>query len=122
MRTSLGSWGPGAWRADLVGSDEVTITGETTFRWLPGGFFLEQHGKMNFLGMGLDTLELIGCEPQTRTFPSTVYANISPQPLPYRWEVEGDTLKISVSYGPLDATFTGRFSEDGQKLRRVAWF
>jgi hypothetical protein len=34
----------------------------------------------------------------------------------YRWEVEGDTLKISVSYGPLDATFTGSFSEDGQSF------
>jgi hypothetical protein len=69
---------------------------------------------MNFMGMELESLQLIGYDPQTGTFPSTVYANISPQPMPYRWEVEGDTLKISVSYGPLDATFTGRFSDDGQ--------
>jgi hypothetical protein len=34
--------------------------------------------------------------------------------LPYRWEIDGDTLKISVSYGPLDATFTGAFDDDGQ--------
>jgi hypothetical protein len=27
-----------------------------------------------------------------------------------------DTLKITVSYGPLDATFTGRWSEDGQSF------
>jgi hypothetical protein len=107
----VGTW---SMEGHLVGSDEVAITGETTFRWLPGGFFLEQHGKMNFMGMELESLELIGYDPQTGTFPSTVYANISPQPLPYRWEVEGDTLKISVSYGPLDATFTGRFSDDGQ--------
>jgi hypothetical protein len=25
-------------------------------------------------------------------------------------------VKIMVSYGPLDATFTGRFSEDGQRF------
>jgi hypothetical protein len=52
--------------------------------------------------MQLDSLELIGYDPESGTFPSTVYANMSPQPLPYRWEVEGDALKISVSYGPLD--------------------
>jgi len=49
----------------------------------PGGFFLEQHGKMNFMGLELESLELeslelIGYDPQTGTFPSTVYANISP--------------------------------------------
>jgi hypothetical protein len=100
----------------LPGSDEIVITGETSFRWLPGGFFLEQHGTMDFMGMQLDSLELIGYDPETGTFPSTVYSNIGPQPLPYRWEFDGDTVKISVSYGPLDATFTGRFSEDGQSF------
>jgi hypothetical protein len=78
-----------------------------------GRLLLEQHGTMDFMGMQLDSLELIGYDPETATFPSTVYANIGPQPLPYRWEVEGDTLKISVSYGPLDATFIGSFGADG---------
>jgi hypothetical protein len=41
-------------------------------------------------------LELIGYDPGTKTFPSTVYSNMSPAPLPYRWEVGDDTLKISV--------------------------
>jgi hypothetical protein len=34
----------------LVGSDETSIRGETRFRWLPGGFFLEQHMTMDFIG------------------------------------------------------------------------
>jgi hypothetical protein len=109
----VGTW---SMEGHLPGSDEIMIKGETTFRWLPGSFFLEQHLAMNFLGMDLDSLELIGYEPETGTFPSTVYSNISPQPLPYRWEIEGDSVKITVSYGPLDATFTGRFSEDGQSF------
>jgi hypothetical protein len=109
----VGKW---SMEGHLVGSDEIVIKGETSFRWLSGGFFLEQHGSMDFMGMQLHSLELIGYDPKSGTFPSTVYANISPQPLPYRWEVEGDTLKISVSYGPLDATFTGSFSEDGQSF------
>ncbi len=38
---------------------------------------------MNFMGLELESLELeslelIGYDPQTGTFPSTVYANISP--------------------------------------------
>jgi Protein of unknown function (DUF1579) len=109
----VGTW---SMEGHLPGSDEIMIKGETTFRWLPGGFFLEQHLAMNFLGMDLDSVELIGYEPETGTFPSTVYSNISPQPLPYRWEIEGDSVKITVSYGPLDATFTGRFSGDGQSF------
>jgi hypothetical protein len=36
--------------------------------------------------------------------------------LPYRWEVDEDTVTISVSYGPLDATFKGAFSEEGQRF------
>jgi len=39
-----------------------------------------------------------------------------PTPLPYRWEVGDDTVSISVSYGPLDATFKGGFGEDGQSF------
>ena len=84
----VGTW---SMEGHLVGSDEIAIKGQTTFRWLPGGFFLEQHGTMNFLGMELDSLELIGSDPETGTFPSTVFTNISPTPLPYQWELEGET-------------------------------
>jgi hypothetical protein len=34
-------------------------------------------------------------------------------PLPYRWDVRGDSVTITVSYPPLDATFTGSWREDG---------
>ena len=33
----VGTW---SMEGNLVGSDETNIRGETTFRWLPGGFFL----------------------------------------------------------------------------------
>jgi hypothetical protein len=56
---------------------------------------------------------VIGYDPETQTFPSTVCANLSPEPLPYRWDVQGDTVTISVSHGPLDAAFTGSWREDG---------
>jgi hypothetical protein len=52
-------------------------------------------------------------DPETDTFPSTVFSGFSPTPLPYRWDVQGDTVTIAVSYGQLDATFTGSWREDG---------
>jgi hypothetical protein len=107
----VGSW---SMEGHLVGSSESNIKGRTSYRWLPGGFFLEQRVELDFMGLKIDSLELIGYDPESETFPSTVYSNISPLPLPYRWEVDGDTVKISVSYGPIDATFTGAFGEDGQ--------
>lgn len=106
----------GTWNMEghLVGSTENNIKGQTSFRWLPGGFFLEQSFDLDFMGLKINSLELIGYDPETRTFPSTVYSNLSPTPLPYRWEVGDDSVKISVSYGPMNATFTGAFSQDGQ--------
>ena len=41
----------------------------------------------------------------------TAYSNFSPEPLPYRWDVQGDSVTITVSYGQLDATFTGSWRE-----------
>jgi Protein of unknown function (DUF1579) len=105
----------GRWtmEGNLVGSDEKNIKGETTFSWLSGGFFLEQRVQIDFMGLQIDSLELIGYDPETGTFPSTVFSNFSPEPLPYRWDVQGDTVAITVSYGPLDSTFTGSWREDG---------
>ena len=42
----VGTW---SMEGHLIGSDEITVKGETTFRWLPGGFFLEQRAALNFL-------------------------------------------------------------------------
>ena len=106
----VGRW---SMEGNLVGSDDKNITGETTFRWLLGGFFLEQRVRIDFMGLQIDSLELIGYDPETDTFPSTVYSNFSPEPLPYKWDVRGDNVTISVSYGQLDATFTGSWREDG---------
>ncbi len=106
----VGRW---SMEGNLVGSDEKNVRGETTFRWAVGGFFLEQRVQIDFIGLQIDSVEMIGYDPETDTFPSTVYSNFSPEPLPYRWDVRGDDVKISVSYGQLDATFTGSWREDG---------
>jgi hypothetical protein len=56
--------------------------------------------------------EIIGYDPETKAFASHVYSNLSPTPLPYKWDIQDGKLTISVSYGPLNATFTGKFSKD----------
>jgi hypothetical protein len=49
----VGTW---TMEGDLVGSEEKNIKGETTFRWLPGGFFLEQRAHIDFAGVEIDAL------------------------------------------------------------------
>jgi Protein of unknown function (DUF1579) len=59
----------GRWSMEghLVGSDETTIRGEATYRWLPRGFFLEQHVQLDFMGLNIDSRELIGYDPPRPT-------------------------------------------------------
>jgi Protein of unknown function (DUF1579) len=93
----------GTWTltGNLVGSDEENISGEITFQWLEGGFFLQQDASIEFAGMfQVKARELIGYDPESGAFASYVYSNISPEPLPYKWDLRDDTLTISVSYGP----------------------
>ncbi len=105
----------GTWemRGKLLGSDGETIVGETTFSWIPGGFFLEQRFGVDFAGLEIHSVELVAYDPETDSFPSTVYSNLSPTPLPYRWHVDGDDVTIEVTYGPMDSTFHGTIGADG---------
>ena len=109
----IGTW---EMKGRTLNSKEDNVVGRTTFEWLPGGFFLQQRIELNFMGMELRSVELIRYDPDTQSFPSHVYSNMSPMPLPYTWDVQGDDLTISVAYGPIDATFQGKFSEDGKRF------
>ena len=44
----VGTW---SMEGHLVGSNENNITGQASYRWLPGGFFLEQRIELDFMGM-----------------------------------------------------------------------
>ncbi len=46
--------GRGSMEGHLVGSDETNVRGETSFRWLPGGFFLEQRVQIDFMALQLE--------------------------------------------------------------------
>lgn len=110
----VGTW---SMRGHLIGSDKENIVGRTTFQWLEGGFFMQQDVAIDFAGMiKIKSRELIGYDPETRAFSSSVYSNLSPTPLPYKWDMQDNTLTISVSYGSLNATFKGEFSKDGESF------
>jgi hypothetical protein len=110
----VGTW---SMKGHLVGSDKENIVGKATFHWLEGGFFMQQDVEMDFAGTTrIKSLELIGYDSATKAFASNVYSNLSPVPLPYKWDVQGNNLTITVLYGPLNATFNGSFSEDGKSF------
>ena len=106
----------GTWemKGRTLGSEVDDVAGRTTFEWLPGGFFLQQRVKLTFAGYQVEGLEVIGYDPATGTFPSTVYPSLAGTPVPYRWEVEGDELTITTDV--LGATFRGRWSADGESF------
>jgi hypothetical protein len=103
-----------------LGSDEDSIKGTTTFKWLHGAagasFFLEQDMEMDYAGQQIKSREIIGYNSQTKAFSSYVYSNMAAEPWPYEWEVQGDNITISIKYGPMDAVFHGKFSSDGKSF------
>jgi hypothetical protein len=104
----------GTWdlRGHTLDSGEDNITGWTTFEWMPGDFFLEVRGEMDFKGFKAQSLEIIAYDPATRTFPAMVYSNMSGNVLPYYWDVQG----ITVTHWMDDSKFMGTLSDDGKTL------
>jgi hypothetical protein len=109
----------GRWtmKGHLVGSDEENIVGEVAYEWLPGGFFMRQKLKLDFAGMvGIEVEEFVGHDPETGNLKSLVFSNMSPEPLPYSWHVKDGKMTITVNHGPMDATFQGELSADGDSF------
>jgi len=92
-----GPWGPGG---PMTGDDECSL--------MPGGFFVAQRFKADFDGMPIESLEIIGYDPETDSFPSTVYANMAATPLADEWVLDDDDVTIKTE--ELGATFHGRWS------------
>lgn len=104
----------GTWRlrGRTLGSSEDNVSARATFEWLPGGFFLKQTFEAEFAGMPIASLEVIGYDPASDTFPSTVYSSLVGVPIPYRYEVRGRDVTITTDLAG-GARMTGRISDDG---------
>lgn len=104
----MGTW---EMKGRTLDSDRDNVTARATFEYLPGGFFVAQRFKADFDGMPIETLEIIGYDPKSDTFPSTVYASMAATPLAYRWELASD--EVTITTDELGATFHGRWSGAG---------
>ncbi|HEY6568260.1 MAG TPA: hypothetical protein VI341_12160 [Actinomycetota bacterium] len=76
---------------------------------------MQQRITIDFLGMSIESLELIGYDAGIDGLTSSVFSNLAPDALPYFWNVSGKNVEVKVNYGLLHATFTGEFSEDGNQ-------
>jgi Protein of unknown function (DUF1579) len=107
----------GTWdvRGRTLGAERDDVSGRLTFEWLPGGFFLQQRTELDFQGLEIRGLEIIGYDPATGRFPSTVYSNLVGVPIPYEYEVQGDrvTIRTELAGG---ATYTGTWAKDGELM------
>jgi hypothetical protein len=107
----------GTWdvRGRTLDAEEDNVSGRLAFEWLTGGFFLQQRVQLNFMGLDIAALEVIGYDPATGRFPSTVFASMIGVPIPYEYDVEGDrvTIRTELAGG---ATFTGTWAEDGSSM------
>ncbi|HYU75427.1 MAG TPA: DUF1579 family protein [Ktedonobacteraceae bacterium] len=104
----------GTWsiKGRTLDSQDDNISGRVTIEWLPGGFFLQQRGEMEFMGSKIHSLEIVGYDPSTKAFFSNVYSNMAGVPAPYEWDVQGNV----VTHWTEESKYTGTLSEDGNIL------
>ena len=104
----------GTWsiKGRTLDSQDDNISGWVTIEWLPGGFFLQQRGEMEFMGSKIHSLEIVGYDPSTKAFFSNVYSNMAGVPAPYEWDVQGNV----VTHWTEESKYTGTLSEDGNIL------
>jgi hypothetical protein len=107
----------GTWsiKGRTLDSDKDNVTGQATFEWLPGGFFLQQRIDLDFAGFEIQATEIIGYDAESGVYPSTVFSNMVGVPLPYEYDIKGDDVTIRTEFGG-GATYKGRFGEDGKSF------
>jgi hypothetical protein len=104
----------GTWelKGRTLNSKEDNISGQVVIEWMAGGFFLQQRGEIHSMGFSGYSLEIVGYDPATDIFPSTVYSNMDGVPAAYYWDVQGDI----VTHWTKGSKYTGTFSKDGNTL------
>jgi hypothetical protein len=93
-------------------SKHDNLSGQVTIEWFSGGFFMVQRGEIESTGFKVHSLEIIGYDPLTKTFPSYVYSNMSEFHSKYYWDVKGNLVK----HWTKGSKYTGKFSTDGNTL------
>ena len=104
----------GTWemRGRTLAAQEDDFHGRVTIKWMQGGYFLLQHGEIDLQGLKIHSLEVVGYDPTTNTFPSYVFSSLGESPARYDWDIQGDT----VTHWTEGSQYTGTFSPDGNTL------
>jgi hypothetical protein len=87
-------------------------SGQATFEWMEGGFFMIQRFDFTHSGRQIKGIEYIGYDEDTQTLRSHLMDNWGDN-FVYTWEIDGDTLTIWFGDKGSDNFFKGTFSEDG---------
>jgi len=110
----VGTWHTTGNMKTGVETNDILITGTDTYEWLPGGFFLLH--KVNVL-MGTErkeSLEIIGFDASTNTYPMHFFDNQGESGMMHAsehhgiWTFASDNLR-----------FTGAFSEDSNTISGI---
>lgn len=96
------------------------ISGEITYEWMEGGFFLIQRVDLDQDGHKIKGMEIIGHlqlfgEEPSKDIKSRFYGS-GGETFDYVYEVEGDTLTIWGGERGSPAYYKGQFSKDGNTL------
>ena len=75
---------------------------------MPGKFLLEHRSEINLRGVSMFSFEMIGYDPTTQKFTSSVYTSMSETPLPAEWDVQGRAVSIRVQ----GMKYAGEISDD----------
>jgi hypothetical protein len=84
----------GTWdiRGRTLEAATVNIRGRVWIEWLPRGLLMQQRSALRVGNLRVRSVDIVGYDPVSKTFPSFVYPNFEVDPLPYRWEVRGDSI------------------------------
>ena len=109
----------GTWNvSDPSGKGE--INGQVTFEWMEGGFFFVQHFDLDHNGHKIKGIEIIG---YGRNWDGTSSADCTSHMFDnegngftYTWDISDDILTIWGGERGSPDHFTGKFSDDGNKV------
>jgi len=107
----------GTW--DLRGRDFTTkeeTSGQSTFKWMEGGFFLVHRFNFDYAGRRFAGVEYIGYDAKSRHLKTHVFSTQDPNPLQYTWQVDEESFTNWLGDVGSDNHYTGSFSEDRNTL------
>ena len=98
--------------------DFDNVSGKTTFEWVPEEYIVKQTFKATFMGMKIQSFEIISHDAENDTFSSLVYSSMIETPILYGYDVKGKDVIIITPNLTGEAKLTGKISKEGGYLLR----